>query len=43
MRRMFRAGRSEKVSWRVRAVLFSQYALLAAILAAAAVLKILRS
>jgi len=43
VRRMFRHGRAEKVGWRVRAVLYSQYALLAAMVAAAVALKFLRS
>jgi len=43
VRRVFRRGRSEKVGWRVRAVLYSQYALLAAMVATALALKLLRS
>ena len=43
MRRMLGYGRVEKVSWRVRAVLYSQYALFTAMVAAAVALKVLRS
>ncbi len=38
--RVSRAQDGKRANWRVRAVLFSQYALLAALLAAAAALKL---